>query len=350
VTPGSPEKVYVLANTCVDQRANARQIKETGKGYFVVPFHEDMRGYVPAASGTIEACRALVDGAKFMDMRIDIQRLEQFPEIVNYSSSPLPRMAILQAGVLHSARRVFPSSRMEARTVVRDAPAAKTVIVPYPTDVQERFSTAHEHDFAHAYGIGGDYILQVGRLEARKNQVFTALACRDLPFPLVFIATRSTQYRYVQLLCDVIRKYRKYPTFIIAQDMESSDTGPLHVRKMKGGEKLPWSMLGSAYAGALVNVHPAFCELPGLTYIESIAMGRKTVISRNASIAEYIIDLPNASGLYVVDPRKLKQIREGVIQAIHDGSKLNARLIHQTPQMYCEQIVAGIRESLNPKA
>jgi glycosyltransferase involved in cell wall biosynthesis len=346
-SPGGPDRVHIIANTCVDVRSYAREIRASGRHYFVIPFHEDMRGYLPPSIGTMEMCKALIYGGKFLEMDIDVARIERFPELVHYSSEPIPRMAILQAGVLQRARRAFPSSRQEARTIVRDAPQARVRIVPFSTDLKDRFSLRHQFDFADAYGTGRDYILQVGRLEPRKNQLFTALACRDLSQPLVFIAT-SSSLRYAKYLVDLCNRFRKAPTWIISGEFDDADIGSVHVRRMKDDKKLPWGMLGSAYANAALNVHPAFYELPGLTYIESLSVGTRTVISTKASMAEYIVDPKTASGVYFVDPTNLLDIRRGIMRALEDRRPVNAQVIHQTPAMYCEQIVAAIRESLNP--
>jgi glycosyltransferase involved in cell wall biosynthesis len=332
----------ILTNTCLDQRQYAAYLLQKKFKYSVLPFHEDFKKYFVNSFGVIEAITALLGETKYHDFPITIELLEKYPELISYGNFKPPSSGLLNMEVLSYADYVFPSSIQEEETVKRDSPDANTSVIYYSTDLEEKFKNINKNLFSEKYGIKEKYIIQVGRLESRKNQIYTVLACRDIPVPLVFIATKGYQNWYTELLVKVILKYRKYPTYIISQDMENQEVGLLKIKKMDKGEKLSWDVLGSAYAGALVNVHPAFYELPGLTYLESIYLGIKTICSKDASIKEYIDTEKSKDGLFFVSPNNLSQIRNSIIESIYGLEPMKAQLRKISQKDYASEIIREI--------
>lgn len=334
----------ILTNTCLDQRALASYLIENKVKYSILPFHEDFKKYFVESFGIIEAITALLGETKYHDFNLNIELLEKYPELISYGNFKPPVSGLLNMQVLSHAEYVFPSSYQEQATVKRDSPDANTQVVYYPTNLEGIFKNIKNNIFSEKYGIKEKYIIQVGRLESRKNQIYTALASRDIPVPLVFIATKGYQNWYTELLVKVILKYRKYPTYIISQDLDDQDIGNLKIKKMDKGEKLSWEMLGSAYAGALVNVHPAFYELPGLTYIESVYLGVKTICSNNASIKEYFKEEEINSGVFFVEPNNLKAIKKYILEAIYGKAEMKGTLKKISKKEYASQIIQKIAE------
>ncbi|HMO17338.1 MAG TPA: glycosyltransferase [Oligoflexia bacterium] len=109
-----------------------------------------------------------------------------------------------------------------------------------------------------------DYILSVGRVEARKNQGMLMAALENDTRPLVIVAGKiSYNPEYEKLLRNFKRKGR---TLFI--------------------KNLSPSMLASAYAGARVHALPSWYELPGLVTLEAAASGTNVVASFNKGTIE----------------------------------------------------------------
>jgi glycosyltransferase involved in cell wall biosynthesis len=135
----------------------------------------------------------------------------------------------------------------------------------------------------------------------RKNQLASILAMRNLDIPLVFIATESFYPSYEQLCLQAIQKFRRAPTWVISQNLENTQKGSLRVFSMPNHCKLPFDMLISAYQNAGLHLHPAFCELPGLTYLEAAKLGVPTIASEWTTINDYFTD--PVTGVETLDDR-----------------------------------------------
>ena len=330
---------YIITNTCLDQRHLMDGFINAGHSYSCLPFHEDFRNYFVASIGMYNTCRQLLTDS------IPISELEDYPEIINYAEFANPPFGINNRRVLQNAICNFPSSRKEELTIKRDSPKAHTAVIRLPTDVTDRFQTEKISDiFLDEYGIAPGYILQVGRLEVRKNQISTVLAARDIPVPLVFIVTKGYSPDYEKTFIEIIKKYRKYPTYIISEDMQELNERQLQIKNMKNNEKLDWSVLQSAYQNASVNCHPAFYELPGLTYIESIQLGVKTIVSNRATISEYLESSFDGVDVLAVEPGDIVEIRKAILDCLYGESGEKFKIPVITSQDYVKKLIKRILE------
>lgn len=337
------DKIFFITNTCLDQSILFEQLISNRIGYYCLPFHEDFRKYYTSAMGMVKIAKQLLEENSDSKNAISVEEVENFPEITNYSNAICPQNGLANRHGLEKALMNFPSSKQEADTILRDSPRSKVKIAKYPTDISDRFlSTTKTELFSEEYNIPANYLLQVGRLEPRKNQLATILATRSIPLPLVFIASSGYSKEYNDLVIKAILKYRKYPTFIISQDLPEASTKILKIIKMREGKKLDWTVLQSAYLGCIVNIHPAFYELPGLTYLESIKLQRKTIISKNASIKDYLIEDKINSGIYFVDPSNIQEIKNATLQAIYGSDKFFAEVEHITSESYAKNILSEV--------
>ena len=334
---------YILSNTCQDQREPFAILSEAKVGYHVLPFHEDFIKYYSASFGFPQVVYCALNQKPYFGVDVTLDDVFSNPELANYFPMNPLMVGFMNAKVLSDASQVYPSSEFERMTVARDASAAKCTTILFPTDQSLKFKGAEKDAFSKRYGIPEGYVLQVGRLESRKNQIGTVVAAKDLDVPLVFVCTRSGQDYYERLLIDVILKVRKAPTYIISQTMRDFDHGVLKVRNMGDGKKLPWDMLESAYRGALVNCHPAFYELPGLTYLESMSLGVKTICSKDTSIREYICNPEDAEGLYFVAPADMTALRECLEKAVVGPRNTTAKLIEKTERQYAEEFIDNMK-------
>ncbi len=157
------------------------------------------------------------------------------------------------------------------------------------------FSGASKDAFVAAYGVS-DYVLCVGRIEKRKNQLMLAHALSSTDLPLVFIGhTGDKAYT------GMVQKFSRGKAIFI--------------------ERLPHGdMLASAYKGARVFVLPSWCEGAPLSALEAAAAGTALVLSNRSSEREYFGDLAS-----YCDPCDCASIRNAVVEAYHTHSLDSSR-------------------------
>jgi glycosyltransferase involved in cell wall biosynthesis len=250
------------------------------------------------------------------------------PHLVAYNTVQIPTVNIFNADVLEKAVSVIPSSNMELETILRDSPKANAHVVKMPPGLALSFSGERDDSFLKLIGQDPGYILQVGRFETRKNQIASVLATLDIPRTLVFIASKSHNKNYSEFVFKIIKKYRKYKTIVVSEEYESMQDGNLEIIKMPLGQKLSIGMLESAYRNAEVNLHPAFYELPGYTYLESISCGVKTIISRWTAAGEYIKS-DYLDDFIFINPFDIEDIRKAVVGSVYgDFKKIDGSALH----------------------
>ena len=139
--------------------------------------------------------------------------------------------------------------------------------------------------FKETYGLG-DYILCVGRLEPRKNQLMVARALRDTNIDLVCLGAPH-QPEYVELV--------------------RTHGGRVHfIDKLKHDDPL----FRSAYAGARAFVLPSWSEGAPLSALEAFSFGLPMVLSDRSSEPEYFGTLAR-----YCDPLDLDGMRTALLEA-----------------------------------
>lgn len=166
-----------------------------------------------------------------------------------------------------------------------DLPVRESTIVHNPVQ-SELYAAASPELFTTAYGVE-NYVLCVGRLEPRKNQLLLAYALKDLDYPLVFIGHGlDSDYRAL------IEKYAPARTTFIDRLDPNSE------------------MLASAYAGAAVYCLPSWAEGASLSALEAAASGCNMVLSDASSEKEYFGDFAR-----YCDPFDPEGLRQAVVDA-----------------------------------
>lgn len=183
----------------------------------------------------------------------------------------------------------LPNSWMEADQLCRFYGLPKERMHPVPNGVEERFLQAEPALFTKEYGLR-DFILVVGRIEPRKNQLGVIRALRGLDRPLVFLGEPVPAHAAYFEECR--RAAGKDVHFLgrLAHD------SPL---------------LASAYAAASLLLLASYVETPGLCALEAGLAGTPVVITSLGSTREYFED----HALYV-HPDAHAQIREAVQQTL----------------------------------
>ena len=151
--------------------------------------------------------------------------------------------------------------------------------------------------FQEAYKLQ-DFILCVGRLESRKNQLMLLKALEDSNLPLVLVAGNVC---YQPAYANAVKSFRRRGQTLILDYLSSE-------------------MLASAYAAAKVHVLPSWYELPGLVSLEAGARGCQVVVSDSGTTRDYLGD--NA---FYCDPDDERSIRVAVLSAYHASANEKIR-------------------------
>jgi hypothetical protein len=159
----------------------------------------------------------------------------------------------------------------------------------------------------------GEYIMQIGRVNLRKNQIASFLGTRNLEYPIVFIFNEYSP-EYMKVLIKAIetskRKNKIYFVTSIKGERFSNDVTVIE-------SEIDDQLLVSAYQNAGLHLHPAFYECPGYTYLEAAKLGIATVGSSWSTVREY---LSNSEGEFDFH-EGFEFVRPDDIDAIEAASK-----------------------------
>lgn len=265
-----------LSNSCLDLTKYYPPLKASGKPFGVIAFHEDRKLYAGMSEWYPQHIRSLINRGKLDTLTKP--EYKQGEPILNANSK-----------LINECRVIIVNSHQEHETLKRDYPDAKGHVIRWTPGFADEWTNDCDGKFCEKYDLNpGEYLLQVGRIETRKNTIGTILATQDIDMPLVLIATKGEQRRYREIAVECISR-RKGRTIIVSDYLQSQSTGRITVHNTREafGGKLPSDYLKSAFYNAAVNVHPAFYELPGYTYLEAAAVDTPSVAGEWCSIGEY---------------------------------------------------------------
>ncbi|MBP2676135.1 MAG: glycosyltransferase, partial [Deltaproteobacteria bacterium] len=217
----------------------------------------------------------------------DRQRFERELAAINASPVGASRATGLDFIAAH-ADAIFVSGVSEGKRVREDFPAAAPVeVVKLGFNRPVGYEHASRDAFVSRYGVE-DFVLCVGRLETRKNQLMLLYALQDDDIPVVFVNSDTIQPEYEALCRRFERKGKTIFTGRIGREM-----------------------LFSAYKAAKVHALPSWYELPGLVSLEACWCGCNVVASEWGTIGEYL----EGHGTYC-EPGDPDSIRRAVLAAM----------------------------------
>jgi glycosyltransferase involved in cell wall biosynthesis len=142
--------------------------------------------------------------------------------------------------------------------------------------------------FRTAFGIEGRFILNVGNIEPRKNQLGLVRALAGHPVPLVLLGQKRDESYAAQVLAEGGSQVRYLGV------LDHADP-----------------RLASALAACSAFVLPSTLETPGLAALEAAAAGAAVVVTSQGSTRDYFGD-----AVQYVDHRDLHDIRRGIDKAL----------------------------------
>lgn len=160
---------------------------------------------------------------------------------------------------------IFPNSENEARQVSRLFAVSMDKMFVIPNGVDASYSEAAPDLFMSKYPFK-DFILSVGRIEPRKNQLNLIRAMKGVDADLVLIGDCVSGNEWYREKC--MREAGERVHFL-------------------GGLPHGSDLLMSAYAACSVFVLPGWFETPGLSALEAALAGAKVIATEGGSTREY---------------------------------------------------------------
>jgi glycosyltransferase involved in cell wall biosynthesis len=190
----------------------------------------------------------------------------------------------LRREVLKEAALILPNSNMEYEILkINFGELPPKVVVPNAAD--PIFAAAKPDRFIRVYH-SKDFLLSVGRICQRKNQLALIRAAKELNLPLVLIGPVNDGIYY--------RECRR----------ESAGS------KVTFIDALSPSELASAYAAARVHALVSWYDTPGLVSLEAAMAGCKIVTTNRGCAKEYF-----GNYAFYCDPGKIETICEAINDA-----------------------------------
>jgi glycosyltransferase involved in cell wall biosynthesis len=241
-------------STYADTEAHARRARELGVPYVVSAFYEDWPRFKLAAERRVQEQRLALGLAPSVD--VDAYERMHAGEVRDM------RAAI--GFVARHAHAVVATGGSEKYRLERDFPGIRTRVVPIAVPDRGPGDAAA---FAAKYGTR-DFVLCVGRIEPRKNQLtlLEALADDDVD---VVLASGGHAYREDYL--DACRRFRRRGRTIYLPHLTDAE-------------------LAGAYRAARVHALPSWYELPGLVTLEALVAGTAVVTTGWGTLKDYLGD------------------------------------------------------------
>lgn len=198
--------------------------------------------------------------------------------------------------VLDISDMLFPNSEAEKRQISRFFSIPSKKIFPVPNAVDEKFMSADPEVFRKNFGAQ-PFILSVGRIEPRKNQLNLIKAMKGLAGPRLV------------LIGDPVTGFENY----YARCRQEGEGFVFFVPGMKHEDP----SLASAYAACEVFVLQGWFETPGLAALEAGLAGARLAVTMGGSTKEYF----GADACYL-DPSNPKKIRGAIQKALATSKSL----------------------------
>jgi len=290
-----------------------KEALEKKEGVYVKLFdqwHDKLKDFdILHIFGSVKSCIGLMETARSLGVKIVLspifwstfnRALHEYGSAFTKTKMILHHTAKVLCPFMPSGRKrvmelsdiIAPNSKAEAEQVSRLFMMSKKRMRVVYLGADERFGKADKGLFPGKYNIK-DFILSVGRIEPRKNQLNLIKALNGTKFKLVFIGNCVTGYENYYKKCRSIAK----DNVVFIPGMAHEDP-----------------LLASAYANCSVYVLQGWFETPGLAALEAGLAGAKLAVTKDGSTREYFKDYAD-----YFNPASPLDIRKAVVNALHDN-------------------------------
>ncbi|MBL0061216.1 MAG: glycosyltransferase [bacterium] len=249
----------------------------------VTTLYEDWPQYLNASHQAFSIYRAFMAGqSSHLSMVTALDNLR--------ASQPAPQLDVAES--LKHATLLLACAESEAMRLQQDYPYLEDRILVVPFEVNIPLPTVQRMNDSLRNALGFDeFVLCIGRLETRKNQLALLTALHDVDIPIVFA---SGSYTPQPVYSQAVRAWRRKAP-------------------VKFVDRMPWHLMSALIRSASAHVLPSFYELPGLVHLECAAAGIPIVAGEWGAISDY---LPR-SVFHACDPLNLESIRLATLNALN---------------------------------
>ncbi len=206
------------------------------------------------------------------------------------AKSLLPFLPSERKQMMELSDALLPNSESEAAQLRRFFNVSDKKIKIIPNGVDAYFANATPDAFVEKYKLN-DFVLCVGRIEPRKNQLNMIKALNSAGVPAVFIGEAVSKYKDYEAACK--QAAAKNIHFIGALPRESG-------------------LLTSAFAACNTFLLASWLETPGLAALEAGLAGAKVVITSQGATKEYFGNYANYT-----EPGDITNIREVTLRTFN---------------------------------
>jgi len=209
---------------------------------------------------------------------------------------------------------LLPTGNAERLSICRELGVNPECVI-VPASVPAGVMTAKEDpSLRERYG-GRDFVLSVGRIEDRKNQLALIRACEQLRLPLVIVGSASIdQLKYFEDCKQVAG-----PNTFFVPELERED-------------------LLAHYATAKVHAMASWYELPGLTTLEAAAAGANAVSTNRGSAEDHLGELA-----WYCDPSDVRSVADAVRAAYEAPRRPRQQVIDRIAPGWVKSAEAMVR-------
>lgn len=202
---------------------------------------------------------------------------------------------------LHLADRIVTNSEMESDTLSRVLDLPRDRFYAVYNGVDPLFLERPSPDvFRQTHGINGPFVLNVGNVEPRKNQIRLAQAMREFPNHKLVLIGHVRDEAYLQ------------------QTLQAGLPGQVvYLGPMPHDSE----MLRSAYQACSAFCLPSTLETPGLAALEAAAQGRPLALTEVGSTREYF-----GEAAAYLSPESPESIAQAIALALQQSPAQQAAL------------------------
>lgn len=265
------------------------------KNYDIIHIFNIIRAYEPYefSQNAIEQGKPYVLSTIYWSMMDYIREAKNTTVTLEWWQRPND----LRKKLIVNAAMLLPNSETEMYMIKKDF-GVETQYLVVPNCCDKFFYTAKPDEFIKKYGIQ-DFVLCVGRIEYRKNQLYLIEALKNTGIKLVLIGPKSDPDYYK--MC------------------AAAGDNVIFLDEFKHYE------LASAYAAAKVHVLPSWYETPGLSSLEAGLAGCNVITTERGTTREYFENY-----VEYCNPASVESINKSVMAAYNKpkGESLKIHILN----------------------
>jgi glycosyltransferase involved in cell wall biosynthesis len=221
---------------------------------------------------------------------------------------------------LSLADRIITNSNMESDALSQVLSLPRSQFSAVYNGIDDFFVQPVSADlFRSSYKINGPFVLNVGNIEPRKNQLSLVRAMKSFPdYHLVLIGHQRDPEYASQVLTE--------------GGNQVMYLGPMHQN----------TLLLSAYRACNVFCLPSTLETPGLAALEASAQDATLLITSEGSCTEYFNDRA-----HYVNPQSVEDIRQGLATVLYPNTDTHVRSSYNAKDFLWRKTILKLQDIYN---